>query len=67
MKKEVINNKYYEKSSEFKLKILEFFENIKSYKNESLSEQEQILKQIVDIDQQINNLLALYARGRVKP
>jgi transposase len=34
MKKKIINNKYYEKSSEFKQKILEFFENIKSYKSE---------------------------------
>ncbi len=34
MKKKVINDKYYEKSSEFKQKILEFFANIKSYKEE---------------------------------
>ncbi len=34
MKKEVINNEYYEKYSVFKQKILEFFENIMSYKNE---------------------------------
>ena len=34
MKKKVINNKYYEKSAEFKQKIFEFFSNIKSYKKE---------------------------------
>ncbi|MCP4160129.1 MAG: IS630 family transposase, partial [Deltaproteobacteria bacterium] len=32
MKKEVINNEYYEKYSVFKQKILEFFDNIASYK-----------------------------------
>ncbi len=34
MKKEVINNEYYEKYSVFKQKILEFFDNITRYKKE---------------------------------
>ncbi len=34
MKKKIIYNKYYEKSSEFRRKILDFFENIVDYKNE---------------------------------
>ena len=34
MKKIVINNKYYEKSTEFRRKLLDFFDNIQIYKNE---------------------------------
>lgn len=34
MRKKVINNKYYEKPTEFRQKLLEFFENIHKYKDE---------------------------------
>lgn len=34
MKKKVINNKYYEKNTEFRRKLLEFFDNINIYKDE---------------------------------
>ncbi len=34
MRKKIINNKYYEKSTEFRRKLLEFFDNIHNYKDE---------------------------------
>ena len=34
MRKKIINNKYYEKSTEFRRKLLEFFDNIDKYKDE---------------------------------
>ena len=34
MRKKIINNKYYEKSTEFRRKLLEFFDNINIYKDE---------------------------------
>lgn len=34
MRKKTINNKYYEKSTEFRRKLLEFFDNIDKYKDE---------------------------------
>ncbi len=34
MRKKIINNQYYEKSTEFRRKLLEFFDNIDNYKDE---------------------------------